>query len=127
MLQSAAPSNTMRAQVEVLRASLQGPQLALLVAGGLLQIIDVSTPAAPVKLPPYRTPGGALRVALKDQTAYIADGPEGLLVVDLSMPSQPRIVGAFKTASPTRDVAIGNSIVIVSMASGEVLILRQTP
>jgi hypothetical protein len=66
-------------------------------------------------------------VALKDQTAYVADGPEGLQVVDLSTPSQPRLVGTFKTPSPPRDVALGAGAVYVAVASGNVLILRAGP
>jgi hypothetical protein len=124
MSQAAAPNNTMRAQLAVLRAPGEGQQTVLLVAGGMLQMFDVSTASAPAKLAPFRTPGGAVRVALKDQTAYVADGPEGLQVVDLSMPAQPRIVATFKTASPARDVALGNAVVYVALASGEVLILR---
>jgi hypothetical protein len=125
-LQSATPANT-PAQVEVLHTSAQGPTLAVLVAGGLLQLFDVSNAAAPVKMPPYRTPSGAQRVALKDQLAYVADGREGLQVVDLSTPSTLRIVGSYKTAGPARDVAVADSLVFIVVGNEEVLILRQTP
>jgi hypothetical protein len=114
------------AQLEVLPASAQHPALAVLVANGLLQMYDVSNPAAPIKIPAYRTPGGARRVALKGRLAYVADGQEGLQIVDLSTPSKPSIVGAYKTASPARDVAVADSFVFVVVGS-EVLILRQTP
>ena len=73
-----------------------------------------------------RTPGGARRVSLKDKLAYVADGREGLQVVDLSTPSAPRIVASYKTARPARDVAVADSLVFVSVGN-EVLILRQTP
>jgi hypothetical protein len=113
-------------QLEVLQASAQGPTLAVLVANGSLQMYDVSNPAAPIKIPTYRTPGGARRVSLKGSLAYVADGREGLQVVDLSTPSKPSIVGAYKTASPARDVAVADSLILVVVGS-EVLILRQTP
>lgn len=121
MLQSATPSP----QVEVLQRSAQGQTLAVLT-GGLLQMYDVSDPAAPVKIPPYRTPGGAQRVSLKGTLAYVADGKAGLQVVDLSSPSTPRVVGAYQTAAPARDVAVADSLVLVVVGRGEVLILRQT-
>ena len=127
MLQSARSSNTVRAQLEVLQTSAQGPSLAVLVTGRSLHLFEVSNPVAPVNLLPYRTPGGATRLALKDQLAYVADGREGLQVVDLSTASQPRIVGAFRTESPAFDVAVADSIVLLALASGEVLILRQAP
>jgi hypothetical protein len=114
------------AQLEVLQASAQGPTLAVLVANGSLQMYDVSNPAAPIKIPAYRTPGGARRVSLQGRLAYVADGREGLQVVDLSTPSKPRIVGAYKTASPARDVAVADSLILV-VAGSEVLILRQAP
>ena len=127
VLQSAAPNNTMRSQLEVLQPSGRGPKIAVLMAGGFIQLFDVSNPAAPVKIPPYRTPGGVLRVALKEQLAYVVDGMEGLQVVDLSTPSAPRIVGSFKTASPARDIAVADTLVFLALASGEVSILRQVP
>jgi hypothetical protein len=115
------------AQVEVLRTSGQGPAFAVLAAGGALQMYDVSNPATPVKMRPYRTPGGAARVSLEGSLAYVADFREGLQVVDLSTPSDPRIVGAYKTATPARDVAAAGPLVFVVVGSGEVVILRQTP
>lgn len=122
--QAGTPNNTMRAQLAVLTSSPRGAQVVLLVAGGLLQMFDVSVPSAPTRLGQFRTPGGAFRAVVKDQTAYVADGQQGLQVVDLSTPAQPRIAGSFKTSSPARDVAVGDSAVYVALASGEVIILR---
>ena len=117
----------------------QGPKVAVLVGGGSLQVYDLTNPAAaPVKAATYRTPGGRpQRVALRGTQAYVADGPAGLEVVDLSTPSSPRLVGTYKTPNPARDVAVADSLVFVvagplpqgnlSSGGGEVLILRQTP
>ena len=122
-LQSAVPNNTQRAQLEVID-NAGGRRIVVLVAGGLLQLFDVSTPRAPVKLPPFKTPGNAQRIALAESIAYVADGPEGLQVVDLANPSAPRIVASFKTSAPAREVAVADSVVFVGLASGEVTILR---
>jgi hypothetical protein len=122
-LQSAAGNGS--AQLEVMQVSAQGPTLAVLVKNGLLQLFDVSNPAAPVAIPRYRTPGGAQRVSLKGALAYVADGREGLQVVDLSTPGKPNIIGTYKTALPARDVAVSDSLVFVVVGNGEVLILRQ--
>jgi hypothetical protein len=96
-------------------------------------VYDVSNPASPVKTGTLRLPGGpgAQRGSIKGKLAYIADGREGLQVVDLSMPATPTIAGAYRTATPARDVAVQDSLVFVVTGAGEgkgeVLILRQTP
>jgi hypothetical protein len=64
-------------------------------------------------------------VALKDRRVYVADGQQGLQVVDLMLPAMPQIVGSFKTASPARDVAVAGEFVLVALVSGKVQILRE--
>ena len=111
--------------------SAPGPKIACLVGGGSLQVYDVTNPVAPIRVATFRTPSGRpLRASMRGGLAYVADGPEGLVVVDLSTPTNPGIAGTFKTASPARDVAVAGSLVFVAVGnaegSGEVLILRQT-
>lgn len=125
-LQSAGPSNNQRAQLEVID-NAGGRRIVVLAAGGPLQLFDVSAPGTPVKLPPFKTPGNANRIAMKGSLAYVADGPEGIQVVDLANPSAPRIVASFKTSAPARDVAISDSLVFAGLASGDVAILRRDP
>jgi hypothetical protein len=125
-------------QLEVLQTFSQGPTFAVLMtgvpmSGAWLQLYDVSNPEAPVHAATYRTPGGGGwvpggggRLSLKGTLAYVADGKEGLQVVDLSTPSAPRIVGSYETSAPARDVAVADSLVFVVVGNQEVLILRQT-
>ena len=125
-------------QLDVLQTFSQCPTFAVLttgrpMTGGALQLYDVSNPEAPVHVTTYRTPGGGGwipggggRLSLKGTLAYVADGKEGLHVVDLSTPSAPRTVGSYKTAAPARDVAVADSLVFVVVGNQEVLILRQT-
>ena len=109
--------------------------LAMLVGGGSLQPYDVSNPAAPVKAPPFRTPGGAQRAALSGRVAYVADGGEGLQVVDFSRPAAPVIIGNYKMSGTARDVAVEGSLVFVVVSEakarpqdgGQVVILRRVP
>jgi len=111
---------------------VSGP-LAALVGNGLLQLYDVSKPSVPVKIPPFKTPGGALRAAISGTTVYVADGREGLQVVDFSDRSTPKIVGSYGTSGVARDVAVGGSVVFVVVTEanakpqdgGRVVILRQ--
>ena len=107
-------------------SSGDGPRLAVLVGGGALQIYDVSKPEAPVRFPPYRTPVGAQRLALKGRLAYVADGAGGVTVVDLSKPEQPIVVGSHKTPTSARDVAVADSLVLVAVANGDAIILRES-
>jgi hypothetical protein len=68
---------------------------------------------------------------VKGTRAYVVTGAEGVQVVDLSSPADPKLVGAYKTPSPARDVAVTDMHVFVALTSGEdrgqVLILKQTP
>lgn len=101
--------------------------LAVLVGGGLLQIYDLATPAAPVKVATFQTPSTRpVRATLLGRRAIVADGREGVQVVDLSSPATPTLAGGFKTTAPARDVAASDSTVFVATGTdeeGEVLVL----
>ncbi len=110
--------------------------LAVLLGHGALQVYDLADPADPVHRATYATPGGALRVALDGPLAYVADGLEGLLAVDLTAPDAPRIAGSHQLAQPVRDVAVSDDLVLLavgplptgirrSVGGGEVLVLRR--
>jgi hypothetical protein len=99
-----------------LRAIEVAGTLAVLVGGGALHPVDVTDPAAPVKHPPFRTPGGALHVALQGRRALVADQREGLQVVDLSSPAAPAVVATVKTGGVARHVAASGDLVFVVVA-----------
>ena len=106
--------------------------VAVLVGAGVLQIYDLSKPAAPVKAPPFRTPSGrAVRATLLGSRAYVADARDGLQMVDLTSPSAPVLVGSFKSPEPARDVAATDSYVFLVVGlgeeEGEVLVLKAVP
>ena len=108
--------------------------LAVLVGNGLIQLYDVSKPSAPVKIPPFKTPGGALRAAISGTTVYVADGREGVQVVDFSDRSAPKIVEEYETAGTARDVAVAGDLLFAVVTEptakpqdgGKVVILRHT-
>jgi hypothetical protein len=119
---AAAPS-----MIEVMEQG--GKVVACLVGGGALQLYDVTDPTKPVHLTNFKTPGGRpTRIALDGVRAYLADGREGVQIVDLSNPSSPALVGSIKTTAPARDVAIGGGLVVVAVGMGEgneeVVVLR---
>jgi hypothetical protein len=120
------------ASIELSKGSGPGANLAVLVGGGMLQVYDITKPAAPVQTATFRTPSGRpSRATMYGTRAYVADSREGLQIVELSKPSAPVLVGGFKTAEPARDVAVNDSFVFVAVGAGEekgeVLILKQTP
>ncbi len=111
-----------QAQLALVRPE-DGPPLLVVVAGGLLQLYDISEPTEPVKLPPYAPPSGVLRASFRGSLAYMT-ARGGLVVVDLSTPTSPRIVSRHRTRS--FDVAVDGSLVFLTTREG-VLILRQNP
>lgn len=117
------------ASIELSRGASGQPDLAVLVGGGSLQIYELLKPAAPTKSAVFPTPGGRpVRATLTGRLAFVADGREGLQVVDLSTPSKPSIVGSFKTPAPARDVAVTDSHVFVATGNdeeGEILVLSR--
>jgi hypothetical protein len=123
-LQSSVPING-GLQVEIMPGSTGRPAIAVRALGPLL-LYDVSNPAMPVALPPVRTPGRPSRVSIHGTMAYVADGPEGLQVVDLSTPTKPRIAGAYKMANPATDIATNDELAFVVVRGADVVILRQT-
>src|SRR5262245_60587357 len=71
----------------VVAEDARSPRVALLVGGGSLQVYDISNPIAPVKAATFRTTSGRpRRVALSGSVAYVADGEEGVQLVDLTAP-----------------------------------------
>jgi hypothetical protein len=110
--------------------------IAAVVRSESLQLYDIADPTKPISVTNFRTPSGRpQRAALTATHAYVADGTEGLIVVDLSTLSSPKVVGSFKTPSAARDVFVLDSLVFVvigdlrrdsrSPSGTEVLILRQ--
>ena len=132
--QTATAPNT----IELSDPSAEGPPIAVLTGGGLLQIYDLSNPVAPVKVGTHETSGARYsRATLKGKVAYVPDLRGGMQVVDLSTPATPRVIATYKTATPVRDVAVAGSLVYVVVGplapggnrwagGGEVLILRET-
>jgi hypothetical protein len=103
-----------------------GPRLAVLVGGGTLQTYDITDPLKPVRLPPFKTPGGAQRIFLRGRLAYVADGQAGIHVVDLAKPEAPVILGTYKTPTAARDIAVADGLVLVAVAAGDAMLLKET-
>lgn len=80
----------------------------LLLAGEFhrrLQLFDLrENPKQPRTIAELPLPAAPRGIHAVDDKAYIACGPEGLLVVALDDPERPRIVGKWQSAWPQRDL-----------------------
>ncbi|NIV33635.1 MAG: hypothetical protein GWN58_30570, partial [Anaerolineae bacterium] len=54
----------------------------------------------------YDTPGGAVGVAVAGEYAYLAEGMEGLRIIDISDPAAPTEAGYYETPGIAMGVAV---------------------
>jgi len=66
----------------------------------------------------YDTPGVAFAVAVAGNTVYVADGPGGVQVLDVSAPAAPSLISNFITDSSAVGVEIVGSRLYVATDSG---------
>lgn len=60
------------------------------------------------------TPGTANGITIIGNTVYIADGYEGLQIIDVSMPTHPKIIGNFDTSGYAYEVVVQNGTAYVA-------------
>ena len=68
----------------------------------------------------------ALKVAVAEPYAYVADGFAGLLVFDVSLPAFPHVVTVIPTPDFAQGVAVEGNLVVVAAGSAGVLIFDRT-
>lgn len=78
---------------------------------------------SPQALSSLSLPGFANAVDLAGQYAYVAAGQAGLLVVDLSDPTQPALVGSLLMAGNANDVQVAGNLAYVAAGSGGLVIV----
>jgi len=61
-----------------------------------LRILDLTTPSKPVVLASLETPGTAQDVSVSGLLAYVTLGGAGMLIVDISDPSSPRVCESYR-------------------------------
>jgi CheY-like chemotaxis protein len=85
----------------------------------MLKVLEMSNPVSPVPVGQCRLPDLVRAVAVADNTAYVAGGPSGLFMVDVSLLSAPRLARTLDTPGNAYDVAIsGNTMLVADGASG---------
>ena len=88
-----------------------------------LQIIDVSTPTAPVLLGNYAASNDAIHVELSGTTAYVADLASGLQIIDVSTPAAPVLLGDYDTPDTALWVATSPTEIYVADGAAGLQIL----
>lgn len=85
--------------------------------GGSISILEMTTLRDPRILSTLPTPGFALDIAAKAGLICVADGLDGLTVVQAADPGNPSIVGQLQEIGFVRSVAMLGSIVLVGADS----------
>ncbi|MGQ4809675.1 hypothetical protein NKDENANG_03098 [Candidatus Entotheonellaceae bacterium PAL068K] len=115
------PKNVQQRHTVHYAARLALSDTTLLVADtrGGLQILDLSQPSQPQSLGGLSRIGPIVDVVVDGALAYLASDRSGsrLVVVDISTPSVPRLLGQYHTESLT-DVVLWQNLALVSDAAG---------
>jgi hypothetical protein len=90
-----------------------------LVGGKTLTVVDLSNPAAPVKLGSYAFPEKIWGIRIVGSTVYAAADFYGLGIIDVSNPRSPALVGSVKLAGQAKNVAlVGTTAFVADHMSG---------
>jgi hypothetical protein len=79
-----------------------------------LQVVDVSSPQAPVARAQLALPGLSVGVAVAKGYAFVAAGAAGVHVVDVSTAHAPRFVGSVDTPGKASGIAVSGDWVYVA-------------
>lgn len=96
-------------------------QRAYLGSGATVQVLDVSDPAAPQGVGRVEVETMVRRVVVEDDLVYVAAGPDGMTIIDVSDASSPAVVsrigGPNEPFSRFDDVAVVDRIAFVADAT----------
>ena len=94
--------------------------IAYVLDGALLRIVDVSKPMSPSQLGSTELPGTPTDVRVVGDFAYVAAGDAGLVVVYVGEPGQPEVAGVARLDGAAAQVAVTNDWAFVATAAGGV-------
>jgi hypothetical protein len=85
-------------------------------AGSRLLVFDVRVSRRPqLVFESQALPAEIESIVIAHPYAYVAAGDAGLFILDVSIPSQPVLVGSLKTTGTAQDVAVNGSLVYVAV------------
>ncbi|MBN1329101.1 MAG: hypothetical protein JXA54_06470 [Candidatus Heimdallarchaeota archaeon] len=92
-----------------------------------LEILNVSNPSVISKVVEYNItkPDNVRKIALQDNYAYLAAENSGLVIINISDPTQPKEVSCYKTSLCAYDVVVAGDYAFIAngMASGYALVI----
>jgi len=89
-----------------------------------LQIVDISNPAAPVKVGSYDTVGYATHVDVWNDYAVVASGGGGLYLFNISSPNRPELIDNLTDCGYTNTARFYNGKVIVGSRDLGILVYK---
>jgi hypothetical protein len=101
----------------------QGNRIVAAMGSAGIWVIDATVANAPVVQGKYDTPGIAYAVALNASgtVAYVADGLQGLKIVNLSNPATPTLAASLAVSGIQQDVAASGSIAYLVDQTGRLV------
>lgn len=91
----------------------------------IVRVTDVSNPVSPTQASSFDTPYmDTFHVAVVGNYAYLADGVNGLRIINIAVPNYPYEIGFFDTPGLAFEVAISGTLAYVSDGSEGVQIIN---
>jgi hypothetical protein len=89
------------------------------LGGPLLSVFSVANAVVPLRRGAIELLGPDVGgVAARDRLAFVANGESGVVVVDLTDPSQPVRLTSFPVVGSARDVAVAGDLLLVAAGTG---------
>ena len=83
------------------------------------EIFSLTEPTEPVRIAEIVTPGQARSIAVDGETAYVADGTAGVHVIDISIPTAPKVVKTLGGFTDARKVqTAGDNLYVLGTERG---------
>jgi hypothetical protein len=88
-----------------------------------LLVYDTSSPTDPIRIGEYHNTevgnhAGGLRVKVQDDVVYVADGFEGIRIIDIANPANPRLLQTLQTHNYARDVFVVDNTINAADSGG---------
>lgn len=91
-------------QYPVHHLEISGSSIYMLQKNYGFEIADISNPATPLYQSGFNTSGNCYDVRIVENIAYFANGTTGLCLMNVSVPSQPYLIGFLETESDVRGI-----------------------
>lgn len=102
-------------EIHSVAADPNGQRVAVLTDSGMFSLIDASSPGQPMIM--SQGPTAGLDTAIQDNLVAVAEGADGLLLLDVSEPTIPTFRARIPTTGPALTVALDQGVAVVGLAS----------